>query len=185
MSISVNPGLKFCSVLVFYIPMHYLGKHFVLLLLYLVIKTKQYIVTSSCMFLDEKTMLEIWLNPGLNLTIFRGTGPRALDLRDLFLYSGPQVSHRQECFSSSLHKSFLWASDIFSLINSQSWVSTFSTSTTSAMFILPKSDMPEVKRALTHHLSRVFGAGKLTNHKCCEVWQVVMQMIKLKVCCKK
>ena len=78
MSISVNPGLKFCSVLVFYIPMHYLGKHFVLLLLYLVIKTKQYIVTSSCMFLDEKTMLEIWLNPGLNLTIFRGTGPRSL-----------------------------------------------------------------------------------------------------------
>ena len=28
------------------------------------------------MFLDEKTVLEIWLNPGLNLTIFRGTGPR-------------------------------------------------------------------------------------------------------------
>ena len=46
-----------------------------LLLLYLVVKTKQYIVTSSCMFLDEKSVLEIWLNPGLNLTIFRGTGP--------------------------------------------------------------------------------------------------------------
>ena len=59
---------------------------------------------------------------------------RALDLRGLFLYSGPQVSHRHGCFSSSLHKSFLWASDIFSLINSQSWVSTFSTSSTSAMF---------------------------------------------------
>ena len=41
-----------------------------LLLLYLVVKTEQYIVTSSCRFLDEKTMLEIWLNPGLNLTIF-------------------------------------------------------------------------------------------------------------------
>ena len=27
------------------------------------------------MFLDEKSLLEIWLNPGLNLTIFRGTGP--------------------------------------------------------------------------------------------------------------
>ena len=27
------------------------------------------------MFLDEKTVLEIWLNPWLNLTIFRGTGP--------------------------------------------------------------------------------------------------------------
>ena len=48
-----------------------------LLLLYLVVKTEQYIVTSSCRFLDEKTMLEIWLNPGLNLTIFRGTGPGA------------------------------------------------------------------------------------------------------------
>ena len=28
------------------------------------------------MFLDEKTVLEIWLNPGLNLTIFQETGPR-------------------------------------------------------------------------------------------------------------
>ena len=73
---------------------------------------------------------------------------RALDLRGLFLYSGPQVSHRHGCFSSSLHKSFLWASDIFSLINSQSWVSTFSTSTTSAIFtfclsrICPRSSFP-------------------------------------------
>ena len=47
---------------------------------------------------------------------------------------GPQVSHRHGCFSSSLNKSFLWASEICSLINSQSWVSTFSTSNTSAMF---------------------------------------------------
>ena len=30
------------------------------------------------MFLEEKSFLEIWLNPGLNLTIFRGTGPWAL-----------------------------------------------------------------------------------------------------------
>ena len=42
-------------------------------LLYLVVKAKIYFVSSSCMFLDEKTVLEIWLNPGLNLTIFRGT----------------------------------------------------------------------------------------------------------------
>ena len=27
------------------------------------------------MFLVKKTLLKIWLNPGLNLTIFRGTGP--------------------------------------------------------------------------------------------------------------
>ena len=26
------------------------------------------------MFLDEKTLLEMWLHPGLNLTIFQGTG---------------------------------------------------------------------------------------------------------------
>ena len=68
------------------------------------------------------------------MLIFWHNSPRALDLRGLFLYSGRQVSNRHVCFSSSLHKSFLWACDIFSLINSQSWVSTFSTSTTSAMF---------------------------------------------------
>ena len=27
------------------------------------------------MFLDKKTLFKIWLNPGLNLTIFRGSGP--------------------------------------------------------------------------------------------------------------
>ena len=48
-----------------------------LLLLYLVVKAQQYFVTSSCMFLDEEIVLEIWLNPGLNLTIFRGMGPRS------------------------------------------------------------------------------------------------------------
>ena len=26
-------------------------------------------------FLRQETLLKIWLNPGLNLTIFRGTGP--------------------------------------------------------------------------------------------------------------
>ena len=26
------------------------------------------------MFLDKKTWFKIWLNPGLNLTIFQGTG---------------------------------------------------------------------------------------------------------------
>ena len=30
----------------------------------------------SYMFLDKKALLKIWLNPGLNLTIFQGTGPR-------------------------------------------------------------------------------------------------------------
>ena len=40
-----------------------------------VLKARQYFVVSSCMFLDEKTVLgEIWLNAGLNLNIFLGTG---------------------------------------------------------------------------------------------------------------
>ena len=74
----INPGLKFCFVFVFYIPMHCLGWHFALLLLYLVVKDQQYFVTSSFMFLDEKNLLEILLNPGLNLTIFRETAPRGI-----------------------------------------------------------------------------------------------------------
>ena len=35
-------------------------------LLYLVVKTQQYFVTLSCMFLGEKTVLEIWLNNNNN-----------------------------------------------------------------------------------------------------------------------
>ena len=39
-------------------------------LLYLKVKAEQYVATcSSCMFLDKKTFLKIWLNLGLNLTI--------------------------------------------------------------------------------------------------------------------
>ena len=52
-------------------------------LLYLVVKAQHYFVTSSYMFLDEKTVLEIWLNPWLNLTIFRGTGPWVVTPMDL------------------------------------------------------------------------------------------------------
>ena len=36
-------------------------------LLYLVVKAQQSVVTSSCMFLDDKTVCEIWLNPGFNV----------------------------------------------------------------------------------------------------------------------
>ena len=39
-------------------------------LLHLVVKGQQYFATSNCMSLDEKIVLEIWLNLGLNLTIF-------------------------------------------------------------------------------------------------------------------
>ena len=48
-------------------------------LLHLVVNAQQYFVTLSSMLLDKKTVLEIWLNLGSNLTIFRGTGPRRFD----------------------------------------------------------------------------------------------------------
>ena len=47
--------------------------------LFFEVKTQQYFVSSSNMFLDKKTLLKIWLNPGLNLIIFQGTGPRSLN----------------------------------------------------------------------------------------------------------
>ena len=46
-----------------------------LLLLYLGEKAENYFVSSSCMFLDKKTLLKVKLNPGLNLIIFQGTRP--------------------------------------------------------------------------------------------------------------
>ena len=52
--------------ILFYLPMHSLAKHFVLSLLYLVVKGEQDFASSSCMFLDRKTLLKIWFNPGLN-----------------------------------------------------------------------------------------------------------------------
>ena len=44
-------------------------------LLYLGVHAEQYFANWSCMFLDTKNLLKIWLNPGLNSTIFRGTRP--------------------------------------------------------------------------------------------------------------
>ena len=35
-------------------------------LLYLAVKAKQYFVCSRCISLDKKTLLKIWLNPGLS-----------------------------------------------------------------------------------------------------------------------
>ena len=42
------------------------------------VKTQQYFVNSSDMFLEKNTLLKIWLNPGLNLQCnhFRGFIPR-------------------------------------------------------------------------------------------------------------
>ena len=54
--------------------MYYLEEHFVFRLLYLGgVKIQQYFVSPSCMFLDRKTLHKVGLNPGLNLTIVRGT----------------------------------------------------------------------------------------------------------------
>ena len=55
------------------------------------------------MFSDEKTVLKIWLNVGLNLTIFRGTGPRSTKycfyLEEKFqvkFFSNPQLIYLTE-----------------------------------------------------------------------------------------
>ena len=69
-------------------------------LLYLIVKAQQYFVTLSCIFLDEKTVLEIWLNPGLNLTVFRGTGPRLLSKLNALVYDlEAETSNRLSTFS--------------------------------------------------------------------------------------
>lgn len=39
------------------------------------VKARQSFVSSSCLFLDKKTLLQIWFNSGLDVTNFRGTGP--------------------------------------------------------------------------------------------------------------
>ena len=45
-------------------------------LLYLGVKAElSFVSCDSCMFIDKKTLLKIWLNPGLFLIIFRGIVP--------------------------------------------------------------------------------------------------------------
>ena len=66
------------------IPMYCLEQHSVLSSLNL--EAQQYFVSSSDMFLEKKTLLKISLNPGLNLTIFRGTGPWCIILTRIYFY---------------------------------------------------------------------------------------------------
>ena len=66
--------------ILFYLPMHSL--EIVLSFLLSEVKAQQYFVSSRYMFLDKNTLLKIWLNPGLNLTMFRGMGPRWLKNND-------------------------------------------------------------------------------------------------------
>ena len=47
----------------------------VIQLLYRGKKAEQFFVRLSCTFLYRKLLLKVWLKPGLNLTVFRGTGP--------------------------------------------------------------------------------------------------------------
>ena len=83
--ISANPGLKFCSTFCIYLPMHCIEQHFVLSFLFFFFRSKRTTVfwKFNYVFLDKKTLLKILLNPGLNLTIFRGTEP---SLRDTFFW---------------------------------------------------------------------------------------------------
>ena len=77
--ITAYPGLKFCSTFCIYLSMLCLEKNFVSSFLFCEVKAQQL----SYMFLDKNTLLKIWLNPGLNLTMFRGTEPRWLKNNEL------------------------------------------------------------------------------------------------------
>ena len=97
------------AITLLYIPITLLT--FCVIITYLVVKTQQYFVTSSCMFLDEKTVLEIWLNPGLNLTIFREPGPelhRKPNLKKwIFVILGVPSAYQQKRIkelNSTLHR---------------------------------------------------------------------------------
>ena len=91
--IIANPGLKFCSTFCI-LPSYALlrVKHFVLSFLFFEVKTQQYFVSSSYRFLDRKTLLKIWLNSGLNLTIFRIRGTRGPFLERPGNFSGPKAN---------------------------------------------------------------------------------------------
>ena len=55
------------------------------------VKAEQYFISSSCMLVDKKTLLKIWLNPALNLTIFRETGPRCFFKFFIFVSDGQRI----------------------------------------------------------------------------------------------
>ena len=74
--IGVNPGLIFVPFCILH-SYALLRETFFVIITVSRIKGSTFFVTSSCMLLDEKTVLEIWLNPGLNFTMFRETGPRS------------------------------------------------------------------------------------------------------------
>ena len=98
-----NPGLQFCHDILC-LPSYALLRDCVIILwfLFIEVKAQQYFVSSRYMFWDKNTLLKIWLNPGLNLTKFRGTGPRMFHVavvqnngKEMYKKS---VLHVQSCF---------------------------------------------------------------------------------------
>ena len=61
------------------------------------VKARQSFVSSSCLFLDKKTLLQIWFNSGLNVTNFRGT-------RSHFPPIWPQMRTRKGSVALALSK---------------------------------------------------------------------------------
>ena len=70
-------------------------------LLYLGVKAQQYFFSLSCMSLEKKTFLKTKLNPGLNVTIFRGTGPWYYSKNHWKRGRGSKAIHLSEGFNFS------------------------------------------------------------------------------------
>ena len=59
-------------------------------LLYLAVKVQQYFESLSCMFLDKRTLLKIWLNPKPS---FEEPGPVHRDAMSVIERVGPEASN--------------------------------------------------------------------------------------------
>ena len=96
---TANPGLKFCSTFCIYLPMHCLEQHFVVSSLFFFwSKATMVFCKFGYMFLDKETLLKILFNPGLNFTIFHGSGPRLSDT-----FSGQNRLDKLRPFWNCLH----------------------------------------------------------------------------------
>ena len=71
--ISANPGLKFCSTFYIYFPMHCLHCKVTFCVILTISQSKgsTEFVSLSSKFEDKNPVLKIWLNLGLNFTLFR------------------------------------------------------------------------------------------------------------------
>ena len=64
-------------------------------ILFFEVKAQQYFVSFSYMFLYKRTLLKIWLNPGLNLTSFEEPGSTKCSLMS-FGYPRQTINHNSE-----------------------------------------------------------------------------------------